>query len=292
MNITNKKKDRKLKRYAITFFAVLGSALIQAYVIQVFITPSNLLSSGFTGVAILLNKIAALYHMDLSISLFMVLLNLPVAMLCYRSITPKFTIFSLLQVFLASMFLKVFSFAPLFDDLVLNVIFGGFLYGVGTVIALKGNASTGGTDFVALLISNKCGKSIWEYVFVFNCVILCIFGVMFGWSHAGYSILFQFIATKVISAFHHRYDRVTLLVTAEKGSEIIEAYIAEYRHGISKIAATGGYTKKKMELLHTVVSSYEVPDIVRLMKSVDSHVIINMLKTENFFGGFYQSPLE
>ncbi len=292
MNITNKKKDRKLKRYAITFFAVLGSALIQAYVIQVFITPSNLLSSGFTGVAILLNKIAALYHMDLSISLFMVLLNLPVAMLCYRSITPKFTIFSLLQVFLASMFLKVFSFAPLFDDLVLNVIFGGFLYGVGTVIALKGNASTGGTDFVALLISNKCGKSIWEYVFVFNCVILCIFGVMFGWSHAGYSILFQFIATKVISAFHHRYDRVTLLVTAEKGSEIIEAYIAEYRHGISKIEATGGYSKKKMELLHTVVSSYEVPDIVRLMKSVDSHVIINMLKTENFFGGFYQSPLE
>lgn len=292
MNITNKKKDRKLKRYAITFFAVLGSALIQAYVIQVFITPSNLLSSGFTGVAILLNKIAALYHMNLSISLFMVLLNLPVAMLCYRSITPKFTIFSLLQVFLASMFLKVFSFAPLFDDLVLNVIFGGFLYGVGTVIALKGNASTGGTDFVALLISNKCGKSIWEYVFVFNCVILCIFGVMFGWSHAGYSILFQFIATKVISAFHHRYDRVTLLVTAEKGSEIIEAYIAEYRHGISKIEATGGYSKKKMELLHTVVSSYEVPDIVRLMKSVDSHVIINMLKTENFFGGFYQSPLE
>lgn len=292
MNITNKKKDRKLKRYAITFFAVLGSALIQAYVIQVFITPSNLLSSGFTGVAILLNKIAALYHMDLSISLFMVLLNLPVAMLCYRSITPKFTIFSLLQVFLASMFLKVFSFAPLFDDPVLNVIFGGFLYGVGTVIALKGNASTGGTDFVALLISNKCGKSIWEYVFVFNCVILCIFGVMFGWSHAGYSILFQFIATKVISAFHHRYDRVTLLVTAEKGSEIIEAYIAEYRHGISKIEATGGYSKKKMELLHTVVSSYEVPDIVRLMKSVDSHVIINMLKTENFFGGFYQSPLE
>lgn len=292
MNITNKKKDRKLKRYAITFLAVLGSALIQAYVIQVFITPSNLLSSGFTGVAILLNKIAALYHMDLSISLFMVLLNLPVAMLCYRSITPKFTIFSLLQVFLASMFLKVFSFAPLFDDLVLNVIFGGFLYGVGTVIALKGNASTGGTDFVALLISNKCGKSIWEYVFVFNCVILCIFGAMFGWSHAGYSILFQFIATKVVSAFHHRYDRVTLLVTAEKGSEIIEAYIAEYRHGISKIEATGGYSKKKMELLHTVVSSYEVPDIVRLMKSVDSHVIINMLKTENFFGGFYQSPLE
>ena len=43
-----------------------------------------------------------------------------------------------------------------------------------------------------------------------------------------------------------------------------------------------------MNLLHTVVSSYEVSDIVHLMRQQDPHVIINMVKTENFFGGFYQ----
>lgn len=91
----------------------------------------------------------------------------------------------------------------------LNVIFGGFLYGMVAVIALRGNASTGGTDFIALYVSNKTGRSIWEYVFAGNVVILCIFGTMFGWLYAGYSILFQFISTKTISAFHHRYDRVT-----------------------------------------------------------------------------------
>ena len=47
-----------------------------------------------------------------------------------------------------------------------------------------------------------------------------------------------------------------------------------------------------MNLLHTVVSSYEVQDIVSLMKDVDSNVIINVLKTENFFGYFYQTPIE
>ena len=60
----------------------------------------------------------------------------------------------------ASFFLKVCHYTPLFDDLTLNVIFGGVLYGLSVVLSLKGNASTGGTDFIALYVSNKTGKSI------------------------------------------------------------------------------------------------------------------------------------
>ena len=118
----------------------------------------------------------------------------------------------------------------LFDDLTLNVIFGGVLYGLSVVLALKGNASTGGTDFIALYVSNKTGKSIWNYVFMGNVCILVIFGYMFGWKYAGYSILFQFISTKMISTFHHRYDRVTLQITTEKAEEIMKKYVSQYHH--------------------------------------------------------------
>lgn len=133
---------------------------------------------------------------------------------------------------------------PLFGDVMLNVIFGGFLYGLCIAIALRGNASTGGTDFIALYVSNKTGSSIWAYVFVGNVVILCIFGYMFGWLYAGYSILFQFISTKTISAFHHRYERVTLQITTAHAEEIMKAYIRSYRHGISCVDAIGGYSRK------------------------------------------------
>jgi len=47
-----------------------------------------------------------------------------------------------------------------------------------------------------------------------------------------------------------------------------------------------------MNLLHTVVSSYEVQDIIDLMKDVDPDLIVNVIKTENFYGGFYQQPIE
>lgn len=285
-------KKKKAVRQMITLIAVILSALLQTYVIQVFIQPSNLLSSGFTGVAILIDKIASLYGGNISVSLGMLALNIPVAILCSRSISIKFTAYSMLQVFLASFFLKICHFTPIFDDLILNVIFGGFLYGCSIAIALRGNASTGGTDFIALYVSNKTGRSIWEYVFAGNVVILCIFGFMFGWMYAGYSILFQYISTKAISAFHHRYERVTLQITTTKASEVIDAYVKEYRHGISCVDAIGGYSKMKMYLLHTVVSSYEVSDIVQLMREQDPKVIINMIKTENFHGGFYRAPID
>ena len=239
----------------------------------------------------MIEKIVSLYGKTFSTSLGMLVLNIPVAILCSRSISMRFTFYSLIQVLLASFFLKVCQFQPFFDDIMLNVIFGGFLYGMAAVIALRGNASTGGTDFIALYVSNKTGHSIWEYVFAGNVVILCIFGTMFGWLYAGYSILFQFISTKTISAFHHRYDRVTLQITTANAEELIKAYIENYRHGISCIDAIGGYSHKKMYLLHTVVSSYEVSDIVILLREKDPHVIINMLKTENFFGTFYQAPI-
>lgn len=290
--IRNLRKNKQV-RLLITLVCVIVAAFLQAYVIQVFIQPADLLSSGFTGVALLIEKITSTYlGFSFSTSLGMILLNVPVAMICYKSISPKFTFFSLLEVFLASFFLRVIHFSPIFDDVLLNIAFGGFAYGLLTVIALRGNASTGGTDFIALYVSNKKGRAIWEYVFLFNTVILVIFGFMFGWEHAGYSILFQFISTRTIDSFYHRYERVTLQVTTTHAQKVIDAYVQHYRHGISCVDAMGGYSQKPMNLLHTVVSSYEVQDIIDLMREVDPKVIVNVLKTENFFGGFYQAPIE
>lgn len=287
-----KYKHNLIVRRIITIMAVMASALLQIFVIQSFIRPAQLLSGGFTGIAILLDDIASLYGKSFSTSLGILVLNIPVAILCSKSISKRFTFYSVIQVFLASLFLKICDFQPIFQDLMLNVLFGGFLYGIAIAMALRGNASTGGTDFIALYVSNKTGRSIWEYVFAGNVLILCVFGYMFGWLYAGYSILFQFVSTKTISAFHHRYERVTLQITTTKAEEVIRAYVSKCRHGISCVEAIGGYSRQKMYLLHTVVSSYEAADIIRLMRAVDPHIIINIIKTENFVGGFYQAPMD
>ena len=285
------RRDKRV-RNIMTALAVIGSALLQTYVIQAFIRPAGLLSGGFTGIAILIDRITSLFGFNISTSLGMIVLNIPVAWACSKSISRRFTFFSLLQVMLASTFLRVFHFTPIFDDSILNVIYGGVLYGFAIVLALRGNASTGGTDFIALYVSNKTGNSIWTSVFVGNVILLCIFGAIFGWDYAGYSILFQFVSTKVISTFHHRYERVTLQITTVKGPELAGKYVEDFRHGISCVDAVGGYSRKKMYLLHTVVSSYEVEDIIALFHEVDDQVIVNMFKTQQFYGRFYRAPME
>lgn len=288
----NKLRSDKRFRNLLTTAAVVVSALLQTFVIQAFIEPAGLLSGGFTGIAILIDRVTSLAGFNISTSLGMIILNIPVAWACSRSISRRFTFFSLLQVFLASLFLKIFHFPPIFEDDILNVIYGGVLYGFAIVLALRGNASTGGTDFIALYVSNKTGNSIWAHVFMGNVILLCIFGVIFGWDYAGYSILFQFVGTKVISTFHHRYERVTLQITTSKGPELAGKYVKAFRHGISCVDAVGGYSGKKMYLLHTVVSSYEVEDIVSLFHEVDDHIIVNMFRTQQFYGSFYRAPME
>ena len=286
------KSGTVLKRYAVTTAAVIASAFLQAFAMQTFLDPVNILSSGFTGVAVLIERITSLYGIHFSTSLGMVALNVPVALFCFKHIGKKFVVFSMIQVFLASFFLRFAHFTPLFDDALLNICFGGFVYGMAIVTALKGNASTAGTDFIALYVSNWTGKAIWQYVFMAHACMLCIFGYMFGWEYAGYSIMFQFISTQTIDRFYHRYKRVTLQITTHDPDAVVKEYVKNYRHGVSVMNGYGGYSGASMSLLHTVVSSYEVQDIVHHLKHADPKVIVNVLPTETFFGGFYQKPID
>lgn len=285
------KKDRRV-RLGITLTAVMISAFIQAYAIQVFVRTAGIISGGFTGAAMLIERLGGLWGVNLPMQVFMLVLNVPVALMCCKGISVRFTAFSLLQVLFSSIFLQIFHFTPLFTDELLNVVFGGVILGSAVVIALRGNASTGGTDFIALFVTNRTGQSIWTYVFFGNAIMYCFYGSIFGWKYAGYSIIFQFISTKMISAFHHRYEMVTLQATTMKGPDVVEAYIGHFRHGMSCVEATGGYSKKKMYLLNTVLSSYEVNEAIRVMQEADEHVIINVLKTQQFVGRFYRAPLE
>lgn len=285
-------KSKKI-RALYTFVCVMIAGFLQASIIQIFMRPMNLLSSGFTGLAILIEKITSTFWgFSFSASLGMLVLNIPVAILCGKSISKRFTFFSLLEVFAASVFLEILNWGPLFDDPLLNIIIGGFSNGIMVSIALRGNASTGGMDFIALYVSNKIGKSIWSYVFIFNAIILTIFGYMFGWEYAGYSILFQFISTKTIDSFYHRFKRVTMQITTSVPDQVITAFIAECRHGLSRVDGIGGYSGQPVSLLHTVVSSYEVQDVAKVIIEADPKAIINTFKSEEFYGKFYIKPID
>lgn len=298
-NVVDNLTDRALElarltivRRIITAIAVFVSALIQTFLIQAFVQPADLLPSGFTGVAVLVDRITSLGGVRIDTSLGMLALNIPVALMCWSGISKRFVIFSMIQVALLSLFLRIFSFQPILGETLLNVIFGGVLNGIAIAIALKSGASTAGTDFIALYVSNKTGKTIWPYVFAANCCVLGIFGAIFGWEHAAYSIVFQFISTKAIDGFYHRYNRSTLIITTKRPKEVADIYTATFHHGASIIDGTGAYSGDAVGIIHAVLSSYEVGDAIKTIRSVDPRAVINVLKTDDFVGNFHRAGVD
>jgi len=284
-------RDKRM-RFVASLLMIVASSLLQTYVIQTFMDPCDLLSSGFTGVAILLNRIAGLAGFDFSTSLGILLLNIPAAMFCAGKISKRFVFLSCVQFPLTSLFLEVLHFPPLFDEMILNVIFGGFLYGFVSVIALKADGSTGGTDFIAMYVSERFHRGIWEYVFAFNVLILLIFGSMFGWAAAGYSILFQLISTQTISRYYHRYSQILVEITTKDPEQVAKQFKTYFRHGMTVIPAYGAYSQSNFFLCKSIVSSYEEREVIERIREVDPECITYTHKVDHFYGRFYRRPIE
>lgn len=280
------------KRDLISFACVFCSSLIMAATTKTFVRPAHLLSGGFMGIALLVDMIADLFGKSIPTAFTLVVLNVPVALICAKKISKRFVFFSLSQVFLTSFLLQIIPNYQLFDEQVLNVVFGGYIWGMSIVLALKAGASSGGTDFIALYFANKNGREIWMQVFAFNAMILCVFGVIFGFDKAGYSILFQFISTKTISTFHTRYKRVMLHIYTVKKDEVVDTYLEKFHHGITALDGYGGYSHHPVSYLTAIVSSYEVGDVLEALKETDPKIIVSVTKVENFIGRFYNKPLD
>ncbi|OUO64237.1 YitT family protein [Collinsella sp. An268] len=131
------------------------------------------------------------------------------------------------------------------------------------------------------MVSNKTGQSIWGLIFAGNCAVLLIFGALFGWEAAAYPIIFQFISTKAIEMFYTRYDRVTLQITTTRPEQILADYNEIHKHGSSVVEVMGGRSRKRYWLITTVVSSYEIDDIMHLIRVRDGSAVVNVFRTES-----------
>ena len=181
----NVKRKRLTKRNLVTLGAALGSGFLMAFSNNIFMEESNILPAGFMGIATLVSMVGKLFSLNISTAIVLTCINLPVALFCLKTISKRFVFFSVIQIVSCSFLLHFLPVYAIFDQMILNVIFGGCIYGFGIALALRGGASTGGTDFIALYVSNKTGREIWMGVFAFNCILIAIFGAIFGWDKAG-----------------------------------------------------------------------------------------------------------
>ena len=196
---------------------------------------------------------------------------------------------SLLQTSLTSADLAIaFSIANALGPI--PMIFGGLINALAISLCLFANATSGGTDFIAIFLSEKYGIDSWNYIFAGNVVILGIAGALFGWDKALYSIIFQYTSTQVLHVLYKRYQKQTLIIVTKRPEDVYEAIAEITNHDATLIKGEGCYSKQECDVLYSVVGRDEVNKVVNTVRKTDPQAFVNMIRTENLAGRFYQRP--
>jgi uncharacterized membrane-anchored protein YitT (DUF2179 family) len=273
---------------------VLGAALM-AFNINTFVKAGELIPGGFTGVTILIQKICLHYfNFNIPFSLVLYILNAVPAVVCFRFVGKKFTLYSILMVFLCGLMTDFMpnmfiDFIQLHDTL-LSSVFGGILNALSIILCLLAGATSGGTDFIAIYISEKYRKDAWNYIFAGNCVILGITACLFTLDKVLYSIIFQFTSTMVLNSLYNGYKQKTLLIITNRPDEVYNLIRERTHHATTAITGKGLFNAQDRIILYSVVYSDEVTPLIKAIHAIDADAFINVIKTEQINGRFYKKP--
>lgn len=275
-----------------TTVLIIASAFLMSFSVKVFIEAGDLFPGGFTGITVIIQRLFERYFsLDVPFGPLYIALNVYPTLLVYKYIGKWFTRYSMIHIVLISIFVTIIPSVAVTYDVFLIAVFGGVITGLGASLALIGNASGGGSDFIALFISHKTNQSAWHYVLYGNITLLVLAGLLFGWEKALYSMIYQYVATQTISSLHKRYRLVALTMFTAIPEDVIDTILKHSHHGITKLWGEGGYTKEPRAMVYMVVTAYEMDEVIALARSVDPGIFIDMSYIEKVYGRFYQKPL-
>ena len=270
---------------------VIFASVLYAWNLCCFAKTVGLLPGGFSGVSLLLQEIGSqFFHINVPFTVFNVALNLFPVYLGFRYIGKKFTIYSIVTIVLSSIFVDILPVYVFTNDILLVSVFGGLINGFAISLCLNVGTTTGGTDFISIFLSEQKGIDAWNYILAGNVIVLGIAGLLFGWKIALYSIIYQFCSTQVIQLLYKRYQKETLFIISDHAEEIYKAIKETTNHDATLFQGIGCYEEKEKTLLYSVINSEAKRELIPLIRSIDPHAFINIVKTQELQGRFHNIP--
>ena len=308
------------------FFIAAIAAVVFAFGFSCFISPSTeggfiLATGGVSGVSQIIAWIVETIRGEpvgnnLIQSIGYTALNIPLLLFSFFKLGKRFTIFTLVNVVLSSVFISLFSNAhvgeqvaqftfpdgaqPL-EPVIVRVVFAGITTGLASAFAFLGGISCGGIDIVACYIGSRKSTQIGRYGVMINGVIVITYAFLkaidnnFNFVYSLYSIIFSIIylfeVGLIIDAINLRNKKMLVQIITSK-VHMPEIIIANFPHSATIINGHGAYSGADKIVLWMAVSSSEVNKVVNVAKKVDEHVFIGVTSLKQVYGNFYIKPLE
>lgn len=274
---------KKLK--LIRFMVLMAAGCINAFGVTIFLAPVKLYDSGISGTSILLSQITPDF---MSLSLFLLLLNIPIFAFGLKKQGVLFTVYSLFAVTVYSVCswlitdvlpVDVSMASPLAgEDLLLCALFGGIISGVGSGFTIRSGGALDGIDVLAVMFAKKLGLTVGTFVMIYNVILYIICGfVIESWILPLYSIVAYAAGLKTVDFIVEGFDRSkSVMIITDKADEISKALVEAFECGTTKIAATGGYSNAEKTVIYFVVNRFQIAKMRNIVLAIDPKAYVTV----------------
>ena len=288
----------KIKELSVdVIYDILGS-ILYAVGFYTFASNADFAPGGVGGISIIINH----YLPWMPLFLCQNIINIPIAIICYKLLGKKFFLKSLVTMlfmwiigdFIAPLFPKYGGENMAEANRLIAAIFAGILTGAGLALVYMRGSSTGGSDFVIMSIRKKRPHmSVGSITLIIDGVIILIGGVVFKNINAVlYGILMTILASLVIDKLMYGSGaQKMLLIFSDKTDEIKEKIFETTERGVTFLKAVGAYTGQDRHIIMCVCSKTEVFPTREIVKKTDPNAMVMLSTVDEAYGyGFH--PLD
>ena len=262
---------------------VIGN-IIYALVVKLFILPTNLMSSGTTGIALLAN-----HFLGIPVSFFILIFNVCMLILGLIVLGKKLAMTTIVSTLMYPIALEFFNQTlgefVITNNELLNTIFAGLGIGLALGIVIRSGASTGGMDIPPLVLNHFFRIPVSVSLYVFDFIILSSQSLYNPLERLLYGIILILLTSIVL-------DKVLLMGTTKtevkiispKFEKIAEEILSEMDRGVTLLNARGGYLKNEHSVVLSVVSNRELPKIEKLVRALDPDAFMIVSRVSEVWG--------
>ncbi|MBO4947341.1 MAG: YitT family protein [Lachnospiraceae bacterium] len=284
----------ELKQLSIKNFLLLTlSGTINAVGVTMFLSPLHLYDSGFSGTAMLLEELTPSY---LTLSVFLLILNIPFFLYGYKKQGLAFTVYSVYAVIiysLASYLIRdifpvdVATSSPFAGtDLLLGAAFGGLISGIGSGLTIRFGGAIDGVEVMAVIFAKKLGITVGTFVMAYNVVLYIVVGIaMHSWILPLYSIVTYYVALHAVDYIVEGFDKAkAAMIITTKPKHISQALSEEFGSGITLWEGHGYYSDKEKMVIYFVVNRFQIGKMKTIVQQNDENAFISITEVADVLG--------
>lgn len=275
-----------LRRTLVDSFLVVLGVASAGFGLKGFLLPNHFVDGGATGISLLISQTTGI-----SLSLLLVLVNIPFMILGFTQIGRNFGIKTGVAIALLALTVAVVPYPVVTADKLLVSVFGGFFLGMGIGLAVRGGAVLDGTETLAIYISRRTALTIGDVILIFNIFIFSFAAYLLGIETALYAVLTYLAASKTVDFVIEGIEEYTgVTIISPKADEIRKMIIVKLGRGVTMYKGSGGFGKGGMkfhdqQIIFTVITRLEISRLQTELDAIDPNAFVVMHSIRDTRGG-------